>query len=129
MKFRDQRQLLYTFLDLPNLYRACIDATGIGAQLAEDAKLDYGHKVEPVMFTGASKEDMAVHIRGLFEDRLITIPKDDKIRDDLHSVKKLSRQGATCVTSPRKQMTDTPTGFGHSLLRPTPAAPNGSPAR
>jgi phage FluMu gp28-like protein len=93
MKFRDQRQLLYTFLDLPNLYRACIDATGIGAQLAEDAKLDYGYKVEPVMFTGASKEDMAVHIRGLFEDRLITIPKDDKIRDDLHSVKKVVTSG------------------------------------
>ena len=93
MKFRDQRQLLYTFLDLPNLYRACIDATGIGAQLAEDAKLDYGYKVEPVMFTGSSKEDMAVHIRGLFEDRLITIPKDDKIRDDLHSVKKVVTSG------------------------------------
>ena len=95
MKFRDQRQLLYTFLDLPNLYRACIDATGIGAQLAEDAKLDYGYKVEPVMFTGASKEDMAVHIRGLFEDRLITIPKDDKIRDDLHSVKKVVTSGGS----------------------------------
>ena len=45
------------------------------------------------MFTGASKEDMAVHIRGLFEDRLITIPKNDKIRDDLHSVKKVVTSG------------------------------------
>lgn len=93
LTFRDQRRLLYEFLDLPNLYRACIDATGIGAQLAEDARLDYGHRVEPVTFTGATKEDMAVHIRGLFEDRLVTIPKDDRIRDDLHSVRKVVTSG------------------------------------
>lgn len=93
LTFRDQRKLLYEFLDLPNLYRACIDATGIGAQLAEDARLDYGHKVEPITFTGATKEDMAVHIRGLFEDRLVTIPKDDRIRDDLHSVRKVVTSG------------------------------------
>lgn len=93
--FRRQKEILYEFLELPQLHRACIDATGIGAQLAEDAKLDYGYKVEPVTFTGATKEDMAVHIRGLFEDKNVQIPKEDKIRDDLHSVRKLVTSGGS----------------------------------
>lgn len=87
--FRGQYEELKKFLSLPQLARACIDATGIGAQLAEAAREDFGGVAEPVIFSAGAKEDMAVYVRGLFEDRYIKIPKDDKIRDDLHSVRKI----------------------------------------
>lgn len=91
MKFRKQREILYSYLSLPNLRRACIDCTGIGANLAEDAQEDFGSfKVEQVTFTGASKEEMAVHMKNIFEDKQARIPIEKAIRNDLHSVKKLT---------------------------------------
>ena len=88
--FRAQKEILYGCLALPRLRRACIDATGIGANLAEDARTDFGaSRVEEVTFTGAVKEQMAIHMRQKFEDRLVRIPAQSKIRNDFHSVKKM----------------------------------------
>jgi phage FluMu gp28-like protein len=46
---------LYRLLRLPRLKRACIDATGLGLQLAERAAERFGWKVEPITFTAAVK--------------------------------------------------------------------------
>lgn len=90
MKFRKQKAILYDYLRLPNLRRACIDCTGIGANLAEDAQLDFGKsRVEQVTFTNAAKGEMAVHMHQIFEDRQARIPIAKTIRNDLHSVKKI----------------------------------------
>lgn len=88
--FRDQRQQLYFYLSLPRLRRACIDSTGLGMQLAEEAKQRFGWLVEEVSFTGAVKQELAVTQRRKYEDRLVRIPSRREIREDLHSVKKIS---------------------------------------
>ncbi len=88
--FRIQRQELYWFLSLPRLRRACIDATGIGAQLAEEAVERFGSRVEAVPFTEASKQEMALNMKQKFEDRQSRIPIDRVIREDIHSVKKIT---------------------------------------
>ena len=86
--FRMQREAL--FACLPHVRRACIDATGLGMQLAEEAQERFGaHKVEAVTFTGAVKEDLAVSLRRRFEDRLIRVPLGREIREDLHAVRKI----------------------------------------
>jgi phage FluMu gp28-like protein len=88
--FRTQKEILYGYLTLPRLVRACIDCTGIGANLAEDARTDFGQsRVEEVTFTGASKEQMAIRLRQKFEDKGVRIPAQSAIRNDLHSVKKI----------------------------------------
>ena len=90
MKFRDQKSILYEYLSLPRLRRACIDNTGIGANLAEDAMLDFGKsRVEEVTFTSAAKGEMAINMHQVFEDKLARIPISKNIRNDLHSVKKI----------------------------------------
>ena len=90
MKFRDQKSILYEYLSLPRLRRACIDNTGIGANLAEDAMLDFGKsRVEEVTFTSAAKGEMAINMHQVFEDKLARIPISKNIRSDLHSVKKI----------------------------------------
>ena len=90
MKFRDQKSILYDYLRLPRLRRACIDNTGIGANLAEDAQIDFGKsRVEEVTFTSAAKGEIAVNMRQTFEDKQARIPISKNIRNDLHSVKKL----------------------------------------
>lgn len=84
--FSVQREVLYGLL--PHVRRACIDATGLGMQLAEEAQKRYAH-VEPVTFTSAVKSDLATTLRRAFEDRAVRIPKDDRIREDLHSVRRV----------------------------------------
>ena len=70
--------------------RCCIDSSGIGAQLAEEAVERFGPRVEGITFTAAVKEDLAVTLRRRFEDRMLRLPRDREIREDIHSVKKLT---------------------------------------
>ena len=92
MKFRDQKEILYDVLSHPNMRRCCIDATGIGANLAEDAAIDFGElKVEEIVFTEKVKEELATDIYVAVEDMRTRIPRDKRIRDDFYSVK--------CVTT------------------------------
>jgi phage FluMu gp28-like protein len=90
MPFRLQREALFEVLSHPTMRRACIDATGIGMQLAEEAQEKFGrYRVEPVTFTGPVKEDLASTMLPYFEDINIYIPGDILIREDLHSVRKI----------------------------------------
>jgi phage FluMu gp28-like protein len=88
MPYSDQREILYGVLSHKNFRRACIDATGIGNQLAEEAQKAYGAlRVEPVMFTSKVKEDLASTTYIMVEGRKVLIPRDKVVRDDLYSVK------------------------------------------
>lgn len=77
-------------LVVPRLKRLCIDCTGIGMQMAERLQQRFGkYKVEAVHFTAPVKSELAMPLRRLFEDKLVRIPMDDAIREDLHSVRKI----------------------------------------
>lgn len=89
MPFSDQEAILYPWLGLPSLRRACIDQTGLGRQFAERGQERFGsYRIEGVTFTAQSKEEMAYPLRGSFEDRKIRIQADPKLRSDLRAVKK-----------------------------------------
>jgi len=74
---------------LPRATRCCIDATGIGNQLAEELADEWGSMVEPVTFTAPRKDDMGSRLRSLFEKRLLRIPKTKELMNDLLSVETL----------------------------------------
>ena len=87
--FRQQYALLSEVLRLPGLRRCCIDAGGLGMQLAESAVEDFGaHKVEPIHFTVAIKAQLAGGLRVAVEEARIRIPVDEQIRNDWHSVER-----------------------------------------
>jgi phage FluMu gp28-like protein len=79
---------LFRLLKLRQLKRACLDATGLGLQLAERAERRFGWKVEPVTFTAATKEELAFGLRADFQDRKLRLPPDEKLRADLRAIKK-----------------------------------------
>src|SRR5205823_8995726 len=79
---------LYRLLSLPQVKRCCIDATGMGIQLAEQARERFGWKVEPITFSAGVKEKLAFGLRADFEDRKLRIPCDQKLRADLRGLKK-----------------------------------------
>lgn len=88
--FSQQRELLSGILKHPNVRRCCIDCSGIGMNIAEDAQAMFGaYKVEAVTFTSAVKEELATDMRIRFEDRSLVIPADEALREDLHSVSRV----------------------------------------
>jgi len=87
--FRVQYRLIREVLSLPDVRRCCIDAGGIGMQLAEAAVEDFGrHRVEAVTFTNTIKNQLSAHLRIAVEDRRIRIPVDQAIRNDWHALER-----------------------------------------
>lgn len=68
--------------------RTCIDATGIGAQIAEDLRTQFGEKVEAVEFNLGNKEQMAVATKRAFEERKIRIAASPVLRRSINAVKR-----------------------------------------
>ncbi|MDQ7799547.1 MAG: terminase family protein [Candidatus Edwardsbacteria bacterium] len=89
--FKHQREALYSALAHPRLRRACIDNTGIGMQLAEEAQDAFGkYRVEAVTFSNSSKEEMAFGVKNGMDDRMLIVPDEFDIREDLHSIRKVT---------------------------------------
>ena len=85
-----QQRVLFHLLALPGVRRFCIDATGIGMQLAESAQERFGEwKVEAITFTAQNKEVLAGAIKARAEDRTLAIPAAAVLRNSLHSVKRI----------------------------------------
>ena len=84
-----QKSVLWSILALPACRRACIDATGLGAQIAEEAVDRFGEsRVEAINFNTKNKEALAGGLKKNFEDRGSEIPVDRAIRESLHSIKR-----------------------------------------
>lgn len=71
--------------------RACIDQTGMGEKVVEDAQRRYGSRIEGVLFTGPSKLIMATVGKERFEDRTVRIRQGDApLRADLHKLRRVA---------------------------------------
>ena len=91
MSFSNQKELLFGLLRHKGVRRCCIDASGLGMNLAEDAQAQFGqYKVEAISFSGAVKEELATDLRIRFEDRSLLIPADEDLRNDLHSIRRVT---------------------------------------
>lgn len=77
--------------------RLCIDATGMGEMVAEQAARRVRCHVEGIKMTGPVKEVLAGDIRRLMEERNLLIPDDEAVQADLHSL----RRTMTAAGNPR----------------------------
>ena len=68
--------------------RCALDATGLGAMLAEELQTKWGARVEPVVFTQAVKETLAVRVKRLLEEGRVRLPADPAVRAALGAVKR-----------------------------------------
>ncbi|MBS4046176.1 MAG: terminase family protein [Alphaproteobacteria bacterium] len=79
--------LFYVINGLPRFSAGVIDATGIGAQLAEETRQRYGERIVAQKLSEQFYiENMPMWKRG-FEDQLIGIPRDDDVYRDHRAVK------------------------------------------
>lgn len=88
--FTDQEAAIARLLDFRAVRRACIDATGMGLHLVERLSAKYGEdRVEKVVFSAPLKEELAGRLRVHAERGLLSIPVDDAITEDWHSLSRI----------------------------------------
>lgn len=88
--FAEQDALIADVFERYRVLRLCMDQTGMGEKMVEDAARRHGSsRVEGVLFTAPAKLELAVTGREAFEDRRIRIPQGDAVlRADLHKLQK-----------------------------------------
>jgi len=92
--FADQLECARELLNLeredgqPLVRRAAIDATGIGAMLAETLAAEFGPRLEPVTFTAAVKENLAFRTKRRMEKQLSLLPDTREVRRAFSAVKR-----------------------------------------
>lgn len=89
MSFPNQRDMLKKFIrDLGGkLKKFRIDSTGLGKNLAEDLRREFGSKVEEVTFTNAIKESLANNLKIMLQEKSIQLPRNRMIVAQIHSIK------------------------------------------
>lgn len=69
--------------------RGCLDATGMGAPLAEEMVSQFGgSRVEAITFTAPAKEALVIELQRVFAENRIRIPDDRDLRAAIHAVRK-----------------------------------------
>ncbi len=91
--FSEIEAVLYRLLALPQLKRACLDATGLGMQLAERARERFDWKIEPITFTAPVKESLATGLKIDLENRQLRLVDDPALRADLRGIRKETSLG------------------------------------
>ncbi len=82
-----QANLAKLMKELP-IHRLCIDATGLGMQLAEFMESRFPRKVEPCTFTNPLKEEMSESMWLGFDKQEFVLPADRDLQQQIHSIKK-----------------------------------------
>jgi len=96
-KFKAQEASLKKLLKSSKRFRRlCIDRHGIGMNLAENLRAEFGSRVEGVALIGQIKETLAVDLHIVFENEEIQIPRDRELTSQIHSIKKSSTEAGYC---------------------------------
>lgn len=86
--FEQQQQILWWVLErLPRKRAGKMDATGLGADLAERTVQKFGAWVEAVKFSEPWYRENMPPLKAGFEDGTLTIPKDRDIQTDIRLLK------------------------------------------
>ncbi len=85
-----QERELNRFMEISKPVRFCIDETGLGMNMAENLRKKYGGQVEPISFTNANKESMAIALHKDFEKGRggILIPNDRDLISQIVAIKR-----------------------------------------
>ena len=103
LPFAEQREIIGARLSRPAVRGCAVDATGIGAQLAEELRAKFGSRVEPVQFTNAVKNDLFQGLHRAMEEARLVLPADRELREDINAMhRKISTGGNIQFTAPRR---------------------------
>lgn len=78
-----------------NFWNVFVDNYGMGEKLFEDLRDEHNMLIQPADFTQENKNTMIHHLRRLFEDKKIRIPRNEKMMAQLHALERASRGSRT----------------------------------
>jgi hypothetical protein len=99
LPFQDQYKVIAGYMQQLQIYKSCVDATGMGSQIAEQLDTDFPGRVEPIQFTLQSKDTMFTLMKRTFEERRYRIPQSPIIRADINGIKKSVTKAGNLVYS------------------------------
>ena len=89
MEFRQQFKEAASIIKALHIRKMCVDATGLGMQLAEDLQRDFGPIIHPVTFTNQNKVEMFNGLKKAFSDGSCLIPDNPDLLKEFQSIKRV----------------------------------------
>lgn len=84
LPFAQQRQILFYIIEhAGRRWRASIDASGLGMEMAETARLKYGANVAEVTFSNAWYAENGAKLVTSVTEKSVTVPADDDVISDI----------------------------------------------
>ena len=87
-EFSYQEEYISKLIHTLNPVKVCIDATGIGANLAENLHRKFA-QVKEVKFTNDTKNEMFTMTRASMGNGELLIPNDNSLIEDMHKIRRL----------------------------------------
>jgi phage FluMu gp28-like protein len=73
----------------PKVCKCCVDAGGIGAQIAEDLNRKFGNMVEKITFNNQNKKQMYDKMQKMAQQGRINFPDNKQIKEDVCSIRRV----------------------------------------
>lgn len=109
---RQQEQILWYLLRAIQRFSGAMDATGPGLTLAEYTADEFGHdRVAQVSLSRSWYGTWMPKVIQGFEDGIITLPADDNVKQDIHSIEEID--GIPMLSSVRKEDLKDPELYRH----------------
>ena len=89
MEFRQQFKEAAALIRALHIRKMCVDATGLGMQLAEDLRREFGAIIEPITFTNQNKVEMFNGLKKGFSDGVCLLPDDPDLMKEFQSIKRV----------------------------------------
>jgi len=93
-EFRKQFNIISKLFKILPIRMLNIDSTGIGTNLGEDLKKQFGSRINDLKFNSENKGEMATNLKLRMEDQTIGLPNDRDLKRQIHSVKRVVSQNS-----------------------------------
>lgn len=92
-KFDDQKKVFRKLMHELPIYRAMIDRTGMGTQLAEEMGEEFGDRAEGIPFTFENKAILAMDVKLRMERKEFLLENSRSFHHQIHSIKRIPAPG------------------------------------
>ena len=101
LPFSEQGDVVQRLLVAWTPPRVAVDQTGIGEAVVEGWQRRFGRLlIEGVIMSGGRRLDIATALREVTEDTNLAIPPDDRLRADLHAIRRVATPTGTRLVAP-----------------------------
>jgi len=101
-KYEDQTKEIISLIDSVKPQRVSIDATGVGAVIAEQLTSKYGGMVEPIVFDRVKKEQWATKFKGDMQSGRIAFPRKRELLSQIHTIERRKSEVGNYVSRQRR---------------------------